>query len=404
MLCDFSFFLVKHHWMLYVNAGKTETAKIILRYLCWRSSHKKSHKLASHSTIIDQRLMHSSTVLESFGNAKTSRNNNSSRFGKVLIIEYENDENDPGHYHIASGNIETYLLDKNRLVHFPDEDRNFHVFYELLAGANQNLRKKYHLKYSDNYALLNNDDESEVDGKNDQTDFQKLREAMSAIGITNADQDCIFRTISAILSLGNVEFKEATTLTEDELKQREQDNFEIFGSDAVPIRPKNHSEAAAQIAQAYVVEHVAELLGISKDGLLKLLLEHFIDASTLKSSGKFDNVESGNFYSPRNVSQALFARDSIIKSLYQRVFNWIIRRIRESIFVYKDDESLIRHHIGMLDFFGFEDFQSNSLEQLLINYADESLHALYVKNVLAFEHELFVEEGVAERNVEMKLK
>ena len=208
--------------------GKTETSKIILRYLCWRSSQQHSHcnggKSANFSRNIDQCLLHSNPILESFGNAKTVKNNNSSRFGKFLKIQFDSNNSDASSYHIVSGSIESYLLEKSRVVTFMEEERNFHVFYQLLAGANQSLRKKYRLKNSENYRYLNNESVPAVDGMDDQAEFVKLRESLLALGITNTDQDCVFRTISAILSLGNVEFVEVAAGDEEEVKQLQRDH------------------------------------------------------------------------------------------------------------------------------------------------------------------------------------
>ena len=398
--------------------GKTETSKIILRYLCWRSSQPASpssnnSKASGYSKNIDQCLLQSNPILESFGNAKTIRNNNSSRFGKLLKVQFDSNNNDPSSFHIVSGGIESYLLEKSRVVMVIEEERNFHVFYQLLAGANLSLRKKYRLKKSENYRYLNSDSAPEIDGVDDQFEFQKLREALLAVGITSTDQDCIFRTISAILSLGNVEFVEVEPELEERCLQRGKDQLEVLGDDASPPPPpplpsKGPSlDAAAQVAQPYVVEHVSELLGVPKEALQQILLEHFIDMSALQSSGKFTNAqteEGGGIHSPRSVPQAVYAREAMAKAIYQRLFNWLVRRISDSLSHHEGADSQSLPFIGVLDIFGFEDFQSNGLEQLLINYANESLQLLYTKAVLDSERELFMAEGMGDISYSSKFK
>jgi myosin heavy subunit len=348
----------------------------------------------NHSKNIDQYLLQSNPVLESFGNAKTGKTNNSSRFGKLLKIQFDSNNNDPNSFHIVSGSMESYLLEKSRVVMRMDDERNFHVFYQLLAGANMALRKKYRLKNAENYRYLNNEMSTEIDGIDDQADFQKLREALSAVGITHTDQDCVFRTVSAILSLGNVEFVEKTS-EEDKKKQeeRDRDRAEVLGIE-VPS-PGNSLDAAAQVAQAYVVENVAELLGVSRDALQQILVEHFIDMSAINNSGRFSSPQE-SIHSPRNLTQAIYARDAMAKAIYQRLFNWIVNRISESLLLNQGSDSDLLPFIGVLDIFGFEDFKLNGLEQLLINYANESLQLLYTKTVLVSEQALFLEEGLSD--------
>lgn len=379
--------------------------------MCWRSSQLPVHgpgiKSANHPKNIDQCLLQLNPILESFGNAKTIRNNNSSRFGKLLKIQFDKNSNDPYGYHIVSGSVESYLLEKSRVVLITEEERNFHVFYQLLAGANLSLRKKYRLKKSENYRYLNNESTPEIEGVDDNAEFQKLREALFSVGITNADQDCVFRTISAILSLGNVEFVEADT-EHEEKSQQDKDHLEVFGEPPPPSpspSSKSHlQDAAAQVDQPYVVEHVSELLGVPKEALQQILLEHFIDMSALQSSGKFNNTEGGGIQCPRSVPQALYARDAMAKAIYQRLFNWLVRRISESLLHVESVNTDLLPFIGVLDIFGFEDFQSNGLEQLLINYANESLQLLYTKSVLDSERELFIAEGMSDCNSYSKFK
>lgn len=341
-------------------------------------------------------------MLESFGNAKTGKTNNSSRFGKLLKIQFDRNNSDPNSYHIVSGSIESYLLEKSRVAMHSDDERNFHVFYQLIAGASMALRKKYRLKKAENYRYLNNESATEIEGVDDQAQFLKLKEAMSAVGFTAADQDCVFRTISAVLSLGNVEFIEVPAVDiEKKERERSSGGVEDEGGEApVPpaVSPAESGpslDTAAQVAQAYVVDHVAELLGVSRDSLHQLLVEHFIDMSALTSSGKFSKAQE-DIHSPRNVTQALYARDAMAKAIYQRLFSWIVRRISESLMYNQGEDNRQLPFISVLDIFGFEDFQTNGLEQLLINYANESLQLLYTKTVLLAEQALFVEEGLTD--------
>jgi len=350
------------------GAGKTETAKIVLRYLCWRSTHTDNPSAPAHvgkllkgERSLDHALLQTNPILEAFGNAKTQRNDNSSRFGKFLKLQFD----DRNGFNMVAAGIDTYLLEKSRVVSVTEGERNYHVFYEMLGGASLNLKKKWRLKNIRNYRYLTMSSEYEIEGIDNKTNFSVLREAMDFVGMSSGvEQDCVFKTISAILSLGNAEFKDVL----------DEAGHEV-----------------ATIAETYIVDRVAELLGVDKTALEQSLLTKYIGMEHASNYRRHSNIRS-----PRNAVQAAYSRDAMAKSIYQRTFEWIVKRISQSL---NHQSGVDLPFIGVLDIFGFEDFASNGLEQLLINYANEALQLIYSKEVLVGEHELFVEEGLQEVHV-----
>ncbi|XP_014248612.2 unconventional myosin-XV isoform X2 [Cimex lectularius] len=323
------------------GSGKTESTKLVMQYLAAVNR--------APSNIVTEQILEASPLLESFGNAKTARNDNSSRFGKFLEVHFKEGV-------ILGGKVTEYLLEKSRIVTQAPEERNYHVFYELLAGLTEESKLKYGLLSADKYFYLNQGESCEIDGKYDSDDFQSLMSAMQVLGFTSDEQDTIFRILSSVLHLGNVYFHRK------QLKHG-QEGVEI-GSDA-EIRWAGH------------------LLQISVDGIKMAL------------TTKTTEARNERLLTALTIDQALDARDAFAKALYSSLFAWLVARINH--IVYKGTKRTTA--ISILDIFGFEDFKENSFEQLCINYANEHLQCYFNKHIFKLEQQEYAKEKIQWQNI-----
>ncbi|XP_038136248.1 unconventional myosin-XV [Cyprinodon tularosa] len=309
------------------GSGKTEATKLMLRYLA-ATSH--------NSNPLQQiEILEAAPLLESFGNAKTVRNDNSSRFGKYIEVYLENG--------VISGAITSqYLLEKSRIVFQAKDERNYHIFYEMLAGLPSQQKQAFYLQDAETYYYLNQGGDCLIRGKSDADDFQRLLSAMEILHFAPEDQSAIFRILSSILHLGNVYFQ----------RHEEADGQEV-----------------ASVVSAQEIRVVAELLQISPEGLQKAI------------TYKVTETMREKIYSPLSVENAVDARDAVAKILYSLIFHWLTERINAQ--VYPRQHSL---SISILDIYGFEDLAFNSFEQLCINYANEYLQFFF--NRIVFREEL----------------
>ncbi|XP_028842547.1 unconventional myosin-XV isoform X2 [Denticeps clupeoides] len=317
------------------GSGKTEATKLVLRYLA--AIH---HKFNITQQI---EILEAAPLLESFGNAKTVRNDNSSRFGKHMEIFMEEG--------VISGAITSqYLLEKSRIVFQAKDERNYHIFYEMLAGLPSQQRQSLYLQEAETYYYLNQGGDCEIPGKRDGEDFSRLISAMEILRFSAEDQGNIFRILSSILHLGNV-------------------FFERYEADA---------QEGASVVSAQEIRVVAELLQISPEALQKSVT--FKVTETMREK----------IYTPLTVESAVDARDAVAKILYSLLFNWLIERI--NTLVYPRSEAL---SISILDIYGFEDLTFNSFEQLCINYANEYLQFFFNRIVFKEEQEEYTREQIS---------
>ncbi|NXE95021.1 MYO15 protein, partial [Menura novaehollandiae] len=272
-------------------------------------------------------------LLESFGNAKTVRNDNSSRFGKFVEIFLEDGL-------ICGAITSQYLLEKSRVVFQAKSERNYHIFYEMLAGLPAQQRQRYCLQGAETYYYLNQGGNCEIPGKDDTEDFRRLLNTMEVLNFTVDEQNSIFRILSSVLHLGNV-------------------YFEKYETDCQEV---------ATVVSATEIRTVAELLQVSPEGLQKAIT--FKVTETLREK----------IFTPLTVESAVDARDAIAKTLYSLLFGWLTDRINK--LVYPRQEAL---SIAILDIYGFEDLNFNSFEQLCINYANEYLQFFF--NKIVFQEE-----------------
>jgi len=320
------------------GAGKTETSKLIMQYLAAVNKDV--------SNIVTEQILEASPLLESFGNAKTVKNNNSSRFGKFLEVYFRDGV-------ITGAKTTEYLLEKSRIVTQALDERNYHVFYELLAGLSEQEKEKYGLQTADKYFYLNQGGSCEIEGKNDEEDFRFLLAAMQVLGFTNEEQDTIFRILSSVLHLGNVYF------------HRKQ---------------LKHGQEGVEIGSDAEVRWISHLLQLPLEGILKS-----ITFRTTEARGE-------RVYTPLTIDQALDSRDALAKSLYSSLFSWLVHRVNHLM---STKNSHRRMTLALLDIFGFEEFKENSFEQLCINFANETLHFYFSKYVFKLEQQEYAKDKIS---------
>ncbi|KAM6114069.1 LOW QUALITY PROTEIN: unconventional myosin-XV [Pterocles gutturalis] len=333
----------KHNQCIVISgesgSGKTEATKLILRYLAAVSQKRSTAPQLSPSP---RQILEATPLLESFGNAKTVRNDNSSRFGKFVEIFLEDGL-------ICGAITSQYLLEKSRVVFQAKSERNYHIFYEMLAGLPAQQRQRYCLQGAETYYYLNQGGNCEIPGKNDAEDFRRLLNTMETLSFSVEEQNSIFRILSSVLHLGNV-------------------YFEKYETDCQEV---------ATVVSATEIRTVAELLQVSPEGLQKAIT--FKVTETLREK----------IFTPLTVESAVDARDAIAKTLYSLLFGWLTDRINK--LVYPRQEAL---SIAILDIYGFEDLNFNSFEQLCINYANEYLQFFFNKIVFQEEQEEYLREQI----------
>tara|TARA_B110000977_G_scaffold141862_1_gene179968 strand:- start:11034 stop:15224 length:4191 start_codon:yes stop_codon:yes gene_type:complete len=369
------------------GAGKTETTKIALECLATVALARRSTTQGCTSRTpsipdISSKLLSANPLLESFGNAKTSRNDNSSRFGKLTSVGFcENGG-------LTGARVQTYLLEKSRVVVQSKGERNYHVFYQLVAGARQGEREEWHLfddvtKYRYCVGARNENTSSTsgcyqpvtIDGVDDVEQYCVTKRSLSAVGLSATEISSVFRTVAAILWLGNVEF-------EDQAVDGEDDAARVAFGDA---------RAALNIC--------AKLLGARPDSLEKALTTR-----KLQLGGGDDVLKK------INALKASETRDALAKATYASLFDWLVGRVNRS-FVGEEEESSSESSeslpssttwhtsLSVLDIYGFEQFQTNSFEQLCINYANERLQQQFNQHLFALEQNEYEAENINWQNV-----
>ncbi|XP_040131493.1 unconventional myosin-IXa isoform X9 [Ictidomys tridecemlineatus] len=347
------------------GSGKTQSTNFLIHHLTALSQK-------GFASGVEQIILGAGPVLEAFGNAKTAHNNNSSRFGKFIQVNYQETGTVLGAY------VEKYLLEKSRLVYQEHNERNYHVFYYLLAGASEEERLAFHLKQPEEYHYLNQitkkplrqswDDYCydyepncfSVEGEDLRHDFERLQLAMEMVGFLPKTRRQIFSLLSAILHLGNICYKKKTY---------RDDSIDICNPEVLPV--------------------VSELLEVKEE----MLFEALVTRKTVTVGEKL--------ILPYKLAEAVTVRNSMAKSLYSALFDWIVFRINHALLNSKDLERNTKTlSIGVLDIFGFEDYENNSFEQFCINFANERLQHYFNQHIFKLEQEEYRTEGISWHNID----
>lgn len=347
------------------GAGKTENTKKVIQYLAavavdpsaetngtLTRSSSSARQIMDHLRgvegiaakrlgLLERQILQANPILEAFGNAQTIRNNNSSRFGKFVRIEFTSSGA------IAGANIDWYLLEKSRVTTRSEKERSFHIFYQLLRGADAKLKNDLLLQnMPDDYDYLKGT-RKHVEGVDDQSEWNTLLEALNVVGFSTEEQKNLFRVVAAILQIGNIQ------LADDRSEQ-------------------------ARITNAAQVEKVCHVLGLSQQELNTALLR--------------PRVKAGREWvtQARTRRQVIDEMAALCKTLYEKTFSNIVDRINQAL----DRPTSKSSFIGVLDIAGFEIFESNSFEQLCINYTNEKLQQFFNHHMFVLEQEEYARENI----------
>ncbi|XP_074135463.1 unconventional myosin-Vb isoform X1 [Sminthopsis crassicaudata] len=318
------------------GAGKTVSAKYAMRYFATVGG-------SASETNIEEKVLASSPIMEAIGNAKTTRNDNSSRFGKYIQIGFDKK------HHIIGANMRTYLLEKSRVVFQADEERNYHIFYQLCAAASLPEFKELALTCAEDFFYVSQGRETSIDGVDDAEDFEKTRQAFTLLGVRESHQISIFKIIASILHLGNVEI------------QAERDG------ESCSISPEDEH-----------LRNFCTLLGVEHNQM-----QHWLCHRKLVTT-------SETYVKTMSLQQVVNARNALAKHIYAQLFNWIVGHVNKALHTNLKQHSFI----GVLDIYGFETFEVNSFEQFCINYANEKLQQQFNWHVFKLEQEEYMKEQI----------
>ncbi|XP_054982057.1 unconventional myosin-Vb isoform X2 [Sorex araneus] len=318
------------------GAGKTVSAKYAMRYFATVGG-------SASDTNIEEKVLASSPIMEAIGNAKTTRNDNSSRFGKYIQIGFDK------RYHIIGANMRTYLLEKSRVVFQAADERNYHIFYQLCAVASLPEFKELALTCAEDFFYTSQGGDTSIEGVDDAKDFEKTCQAFTLLGVRESHQISIFKIIASILHLGNV-----------------------------GIQAERDGESCSISPQDEHLDTFCRLLGVEQDQM-----QHWLCHRKLVTAAE-------TYVKTMSLQQVVNARDALAKHLYAQLFGWIVEQVNEAL------RSSLKQHafIGVLDIYGFETFEVNSFEQFCINYANEKLQQQFNSHVFKLEQEEYMKEQI----------
>ncbi|XP_051497410.1 unconventional myosin-Ia [Apus apus] len=322
------------------GAGKTEASKLVMSYVAAVCS--KGEEVDK----VKEQLLQSNPVLEAFGNAKTIRNDNSSRFGKYMDVEFDFKGQPLG------GVISNYLLEKSRIVQHVKSERNFHIFYQLLAGGSAQMLQQLKLRQDCRHYVYLNGESSDLPGVDDAANFRAMQDAMRVIGFSPTEVTALLEVTAVVLKLGNVQLSSS---------------FQASGMES------------CSIAEPQELQEICELIGLDPG-----ILEQALCTRTVKARNE-------TVHTTLSVPQGYYGRDALAKNIYSRLFDWLVNRINTSIQVKSGNQ---RKVMGVLDIYGFEIFQDNSFEQFIINYCNEKLQQIFILMTLKEEQEEYIREGI----------
>lgn len=335
------------------GAGKTENTKRVIQYILSVATNVENKQSAA---VLENQILQANPILESFGNATTVRNLNSSRFGKFVKIQI-----DSSNSQLVGAHVDYYLLEKSRVIFQDSNERNYHVFYQLLKGAPLDLLERLHLnnKSLNQYEYLKSGLTTPVGNIDDKKEFQNLINAFKIMSFNDEEVLNIFKILAIILHLGNIKFKNSLNDTKQ----------------AVLLDESNGT-----------IDKVALLLGVSSQEFRKSFLN-----SKIKIGREIVNQQ-------RTAAQAKFSIDALSKSLYEKLFQYLIDNINRSFNSSTNQNEFMDisdNYIGILDIAGFEIFKKNSFEQLCINYTNEKLQQFFNHHMFELEQSEYMKEGIS---------
>ncbi|KAM9753749.1 unconventional myosin-Vc [Menidia menidia] len=317
------------------GAGKTVSARYAMRYFAVVSK-------SGSKTRVEDKVLASNPITEAIGNAKTTRNDNSSRFGKYTEISFDR------RYRIMGANMRTYLLEKSRVVFQSDNERNYHIFYQMCSCADTPEFKDLRLLSADEFRYTCMGGAITIEGVDDRRDMEETRQTFSLLGLKEDFQSDVFKVLAAILHLGNVEIKR-------------------LGDDKSSVPPSDPH-----------LPVFCDLLGVSAEQLVRWL------------SNRRIVLVAETVVKPVSKERAVTARDALAKQIYAHLFDCIINRINTALQIPGKQHAFI----GVLDIYGFETFDINSFEQFCINYANEKLQQQFNLHVFKLEQEEYMKEDI----------
>ena len=328
------------------GAGKSEATKLILQFITDCSGRAGGSTSASNN--LEQQILAANPILEAFGNAKTLRNNNSSRFGKLITVNFDSNGS------IIGGGIINYLLEKSRVVGQTKGERNYHIFYQLLAAgdANPKLQQDLHLMDPELFNFTGQSGVIHIDGVSDEKEYDDVINSMNILKFSDETKGCVLRIVAGVLHFGNTKFV---------------------------VEQKAMQEDGCAISNPEVVKHACEMWSVDYDAVSRSLTSKIIGTRTLTVV-------------PYTVTQAVDARDAMVKKVYSALFQHMVDCINGVL----SASGKPRHHfIGVLDIFGFESFEVNSFEQLCINFCNEKLQFHFNEHIFRLESALYEAEGIS---------
>jgi myosin-5 len=337
------------------GAGKTQSAKYVMRYFAvvehLTNSESRQTSLSDineKNTSVEDAVLSTNPIMEAFGNSKTTRNDNSSRFGKYIEILFSKNAAN-GVFFISGARMRTYLLERSRLVFQPDSERNYHIFYQLCAAAPAAERAQLGLDSWETFFYLNQGKTGTVKNMDDAEEFAITQKSLSTVGISVSSQWDIFKICAALLHIGNIKITDS------------RGNASVAENDSALLK-------------------ASELLGVNADEFRKWLIKKQIV------------TRSEKIISDASTQNAITSRDSIAKFIYSMLFDWIVKIVNRKL---DGGADMPNRFIGVLDIYGFEHFQKNSFEQFCINYANEKLQQEFTRHVFRLEQEEYVAEKIS---------
>ena len=336
------------------GAGKTEATKIIMKYLARITRKTSDSSLLSPGgqmvAALEDKVLSSNPLLESFGNARTLRNDNSSRFGKFIRIFFDTEKQQ-----ITAASITNYLLEKTRITHQVEGERNYHIFYQLLTGLDDFLVHRFGLEGgASSFNYLGNRELEDLSSVSE--DLKDTTECLTRADFSEEECTELFGMVAAVLHLGNIQF---------ELEESDNEERARLSQDSVSS-----------------LEKACELLGLDES-----LMSEAILTKNLTVNGK-------TIKKPQNVAMAQDKRDALAKLTYSSVFLWLVSSVNKTLNVSNSESNEKIGFIGVLDIYGFECFETNGFEQLLINYCNEKLQRHFNRHLFEVEQDLYLNEGV----------